>query len=371
MGYDKKDLQTPVSLEKFTKDLPGRFAAGEFKDARVDRVERELEGFNLALKKQWTFWKKAGVTTAAIAASFLLFVGSGFVSPTMAKMVSKIPPLSAMFDNHEQELTERLTQALKKDGYPVKQVNQYVGGKNEGIMVHLDASEKQVKEMEPGVKKIGLSIVQAEEFKGTRIEDYFIKVRKYHEPSEKWKQEQAEMEKESEEVFEIVQAALKPFDFKHSIGFSSDSVELEIPSVEKQEKVDEIQKAVKDALAANGKNNIEVKIRKFNLAKREQYARWSDAVSGIGHEFMTYKKYKVSGVGYKSSDGFMTIYITMKMKSTDEGAADHATDLYTMAEEFIKSDDIWPHVKQDPYKIVVRTKDKKEFVNDDGQKGFR
>lgn len=366
MGYDKDELQVPVSLEKFTKELPGRFAAGEFDAARMDRVGRELDGFNKAFKKQWTVWKKLGAATAVLAASFLLFVGSGFVSPTMAKVIAKIPPLSSIFESPEQGLTEKLTQALKKEGYPVKQVTQYVGGKNEGINVALDASEKQVKEMEPEVKKIGLSIVQGKEFKGTRVEDYFIKVRQYHEPSEKWKQEQAQIEKESEEVFQIVQTALEPFDFKNSVMFSTDRVELEIPSSEKQEKVDEIKTAVEGALAANGKN-IEVKIRKFNLAKREQYARWGDAVSGIAHEFMTYKKYKVSGVGHKSEDGLMTIFITMKMKSTEEGAADHAIDLYTMAEEFIKSDEIWPQVKEDPYKIIVRTKDKKEFSVEEKQ----
>jgi hypothetical protein len=361
MGYDEDKMQIPDSLKKFTKELPGRLTADDLDGKRSERVGRELEVFNKALKKKWSFWKKAGVTTAAIAASFMLFVGSGFVSPTMAKMVAKIPPLSSIFDDPQQDLTERLTQTLKEEGYPVKQVNQYVGGKNEGITVTLEASEKQVKEMEQGVKKIGLSIVQSEEFKGTKIEDYSIKVRQYREPSEKWKQDQAKIEKETEEVFEIVQAALKPFDFKNSIMFSTDAVELEIPSTEKQESVDEIKTAVEDALSANGKNNIEVKIRKYNLAKREQYARWGDAVSGIAHEFMTYKKYKVSGVGHKSEDGLMTIFITMKLKSTDKEAADHATDLYTMAEEFIKSDEIWPQVKQDPYKIVVRTKDKKEF----------
>lgn len=371
MEYDKDELKSPVSLDKFTKDLPGRFESGEFEEERMQRVGRELEGFNQASKKQWTFWKKAGVATAALAASFLLFVGSGFVSPTMAKMVSKIPPLSSIFNSPEQNLTERLTQALEKEGYPVKQVNQFVGGNNEGITVSLEATEKQVEEMKPGVKKIGLSVVQSKEFKGTRIEDYFIKVRQHKEPSDKWKQEQAEVEKESEEVFGIVRAALEPFDFKNSVAFNREYVELEIPSNEKQEKVDEIRTAVEDALAANGKDHIEVKIRKFNLAKREQYDRWSNAVSGIGHEFMTYKKYKVSGVGYKSKDGLMTIFISMKMKSTDEGAAEHATDLYTMAEEFIKSDEIWPHVKQDPYKIVVRTKDKKEFKAENGEKGFQ
>lgn len=371
MGYEKDELQVPVSLEKFSKNLPGRFADGEFDDARMERVGSELEAFNKALKKPWTVWKKAGVATAGVAASFMLFIGSGFVSPTMAKMVAKIPPLSSIFDNHEQNLSEILTRALKKEGYPVKQVNQHVGAKKEGILITLEASEKQVKDMEAGVKKIGLSIVQSEEYKGTRIEDYYIKVRKHHEPSEEWKQEQAEIEKESEEVFEIVHAALKPFDYNNGFGFMSDSVELEIPSTEKQEKVDEIKKAVEDALAAGGKDYVEVKIRKYNLAKREQYARWSNAVSGIAHEFKTYKKYKVSGVGYQSKEGLMRIFITMKMKSTDEGAVEHASNLYSMVEEFIKSDEIWQQVKEDPYKIVVRTKDKKEFVVDDGEKHFK
>ncbi|WP_226674979.1 DUF4179 domain-containing protein [Mesobacillus jeotgali] len=361
MGYDKDKMQIPDSLQKFTKELPGRFAAGEFGDDRSDRVGHELEGFNKSLKKQWTFWKKAGVTTAAIAASFMLFVGSGFVSPTMAKVVSKIPPLSSIFDSPEQDLSERLTQALKKEGYPVKQVNEFVGGKNEGIIITLDAPEKQYQQIENDVINIGHDMVKSKEFKGTRIEDYYVKVRPHREPSEEWKQEQAEIEKETDEVFQIVQAALEPFDYQNPVGYMEGKVELEIPSIEKQEKVDQIKKAVEDALAANGKEHVEVKIRKFDLAKREHYARWSDAVSGIGHEFKTYKKYKVSGVGYKSKDGLMTIFITMKIKSTDQEAAAHATDLYTMAEEFIKSDEIWTKVKQDPYKIVIRTKDKKEF----------
>lgn len=361
MGYDKDKRQIPDLLQKFTKELPGRFAAGEFDDERSDRVVRELEGFNKAFKKQWTFWKKAGVTTAAIAASFMLFVGSGFVSPTMAKMVSKIPPLSSIFNSPEQDLSERLTQALKKEGYPVKQVNEFVGGQNEGIIIILEATEKQYQEMENDVIKIGHSMVKSKEFKGTRIEDYFVKVKQHREPSEEWKQEQAEIEKETDEVFQIVKAALEPFDYQNSVGYMKDKVELEIPSNEKQEKVDQIKKAVEDALAVNDKDDVVVTIRKFDVVKRDQYARWSDAVGGIGHEFKTYKKYKVSGVGYKSKDGLMTIFITMKMKSTDKEAAAHATDLYTMAEEFIKSDEIWPKVKQDPYRIVVRTKDKKEF----------
>ena len=301
------------------------------------------------------------MTTAALAASFMLFVGSGFVSPTMAKMVAKIPPLSSIFDSPEQNLSERLTQALKKEGYPVKQVNEFVGGHDEGIMIILDAPEKQYQDMQHDVLTIGYEMVRSKEFKGTRIEDYYVKVSPHIERSEEWKQEQAEIEKETDEVFQIVEAALKPFDYPYSVGYMKDIVELEIPSNEKQEKVDEIKNAVKDALAANDKDHVEVTIKKLDMGKRGQYDRWSGAVSGIGNEFMTYKKYKVSGVGYKSKDGLMTIFITMKIKSTDDGAADHAMDLYAMAEEFIKSDEIWPKVKQDPYRIIVKTKDKKEF----------
>jgi predicted transcriptional regulator len=79
----------------------------------------------------------------------------------------------------------------------------------------------------------------------------------------------------------------------------------------------------------------------------------------------------VSGVGYQSKDGLMKILITMKMKSTDEGAVEHASDLYGMAEEFIKSDEIWSYVKVDPYTIIVRTKDKKEYIGEDGEKRFK
>ena len=52
------------------------------------------------------------------------------------------------------------------------------------LTVSLEASEEQVKEMEASVKKIGFSIVQSNKYKGTRIEDYFIKVRQHREPSE-------------------------------------------------------------------------------------------------------------------------------------------------------------------------------------------
>ena len=128
-------------------------------------------------------------------------------------------------------------------------------------------------------------------------------------------------------MFQIVQAALEPFGYQNPIGYMIDKVEIEIPNTEKQQKIDQMKKAVEDALAENDKDYVEVNIRKIDVFKREQYARWSNAVSGIAHEFKTYKKYKVSGVGYKSKDGLMTIFITMKMKSTEEGAADHASDL--------------------------------------------
>jgi hypothetical protein len=365
MGYKKNtsldQLEVPVSLEKFTKELPRRFEEGEFNDNRFERVDKELSGFNKSMKKQWTLGKRIGAFTLAAAASFLLFVGSGFVSPAMAKMISKIPPLSTIYEKHVVNLSEHITQELKKDGYPVREVTELVGGKNEGVYINLDASEEKIKEMKPGIEKIAYGILKGGEHKGTRIEDYFVKISKHVEPTEKWKQEQEAFDKESEEVHAIIQPILNAHGIMGGYGFGPETVELEFPSIENQDTIDGIKKELEAALKAGGKDFVSIKIRKYNLAKREQYDRWMDTVSAIGHEFKTYKKYQVSSVGYQSKDGLMRILIKIKLKSSDPKAEELASDLNLMIEDFIKSPDIWEKVEDDPYEIVITGKDGKQI----------
>lgn len=365
MAYKKNtsldQLEVPVSLERFTKELPQRFEKGEFDESRLEHVDRELANFNKSMKKQWTIGKRFGAFTFAAAASFLLFVGSGFVSPAMAKMIAKIPPLSSIFEKYTVNLSEQITQELKKEGYPVKEVTELVGGKNEGVYIKLDAPEEKLKEMKAGIEQIAYGILKGGENKGTRVEDYFVKIIKHREPSEKWKMQQEAQDKASEEVHAIIEPILNAHGIMGGYGFGPETVELEFPSSESQEKIDGIKHELEAELKAGGKDSITINIRKYNLAKRQQYDRWTEAVSAIGHEFRTYKKYQVSSVGYQSKDGLMRILIKIKLKSTDPKAAELASDLNTMIEDFIKSPDIWEKVKEDPYEIVITGKDKKQI----------
>lgn len=363
MGFKKNtsldQLEVPVSLERFTKELPRRFEEEEFDESRLEQVDREYADFNRKMKKQWSLRKKIGVLTLAAAASFLLFVGSGFVSPAMAKMISKIPPLSAIFEKHVVNLSAQITQELKKEGYPVKEVIEFVGGKKEGVYISLNASEEQIKEMKPSIEKISYGILKGGNNKGTKVEDYFVKLRTHVEPLETEKMEQEAQEKASEEVHSIIAPILNAHGITGGYSFSPEFVGLEFPSIESQEKIDGIKKELEDALKARGKDSVKILISKFNLEKRQHYDRWSDVVSAIGYEFKTYKKYQVSNVGYHSKDGVMQILIKIKLKSTDPKAAVLASDLNTMIEDFIKSPDIWEKVKGDPYEIIITGKDKK------------
>jgi hypothetical protein len=357
-----EQLDVPVSLKRFTKNLPQRFQEGEFDSGRLAQVDRDMEQFNKGLKRQWTIGKKAATMTLAAAASLLLFIGSGFVSPTMAKMISKIPPLSAIYSQFDGEnLSDAIEKALKKEGIPVEQVAEHVGGKKEGVYVFLVASEKEIKKMKPGVEKISYKIIRGEKFKGTRTEDYYVKVRRYVSPSKEWKQQIAKEEIESREIFDIVEPVLKEqgYDFDHGLSGGLNSVGLQFPSNESKERIAEIKTAVEDALKAAGKDNVEVNHRTFNLEKRQQYGRWGDAIGAISHELMTYKKHQVSMVSHVSKGGVFFIDVRTKLSSTDPKATEHATELTAMIEEFIHSDEVWQKVKDDPYELTITSKDKK------------
>lgn len=372
MAYNKAEINTSLdqlevreSLTRFTKELPKRYIKGEFDESRLEQVDKELVNFHKNLKKKWSLGRKIGTFSLVAAASFILFLGSGFVSPAMAKVISKIPPLSSIFEEHEVNLSEQIKQELKKEGYPVKEVTEHVGGKNEGVYIKLDASEEKIKEMKAGIEQIAYVILKGGENKGTRVEDYFVKIIKHREPSEKWKMQQEAQDKAGEEVHAIIEPILNAHGIMGGYGYGSETVELEFPSIESQEKIDAIKNELEVALKAGGKEAVTINIRKYNLAKRQQYDRWTDAVSAIGHEFMTYKKYQVSGVGYQSKDGIMRIIITMKLLSTDPKAYELASELKTMVEDFIKTPDIWEKVKDDPYVIIINSKDKKQINEKD------
>lgn len=365
MGYKKEEdrildqLRVPISFERFTKELPKRYREGEFDEHRIEQVDKEWDQFQKRMVKQWTLGKKIAAFTLASAASLLLFMGSGFISPAMAKILAKIPPISSIYDRYVN-LSEVITKELKQKGYPVKEVREHVGGNKEGVYIFLNASDKKIEEMKPGIEKISFGILHGEQYKGTRIEDYYVKVRKFVEEPEDWKKEQDRITKETDEIFKIVEPVLKSFGYENVWGGGPDKVELEFPNTESKEKIAEIKNAVENALKAAGKESVTVKTITFNLAKREHYSRWSNAVSGIGHEFMTYKKYHVSGVGYKSIDGEkMQIKIRMNLLSTDPKTDELAKDLHAMAEDFIHSEEIWQKVKDDPYEIIITSKDKK------------
>jgi hypothetical protein len=354
------DLQVPVTLERFINKIPQRFKDGEFGEDREEYVENEWTQFKKGERKQRAIGKKFTLYATAIAASLALFIVSGFISPAMAKMLGKIPPLSSLYERYDEDPYKLIKQELKKQGYPVKEMTEFGGGKG-GYYIFLNASDDDVSNMKKGIEKTAFSILHSKKYKGTAIEDYFVRVRKYKAPSEKVEKENEQLIKEDQEIMAIIEPVLKAHHYNNSLGCGRGTVELEFPTIESQEKMDEILNAVKEALQAAGKGSTAIKVRKFNLAKQQQYTRWSDAITGIAAEFKYYKKYQVSSVGYQSKDGIMRVLIKMKLSSKDENAKSQAAKLNKMIEDFIHTDEIWNKVKDDPYVVIISSKDGKSL----------
>ncbi|KAA0546275.1 DUF4030 domain-containing protein [Bacillus sp. BGMRC 2118] len=364
MYNDKNDLeklQVTASLKKFVKELPQSYKEENYSQDRLHRVEQEYNDFRKDKKRQWDVAKKASIITLATAASIALFIGSGFVSPTMAEVISKIPTLSTLLKNMEAEsnLPIQVTENLRDKGIPVNHVAEHVGGKEEGFYVFLEASPKDIEKIEGDVKEIVNDFLDQEKFKGTTYENYYVKVRQYKEPDpELLAQDEREIQV-TNEISEIISPVLESFGYEESLSIGQETITLEFPSVESEEKIENIKGEVSKALIDAGKENVAVNHKVFNLAKRQHYRIWSDTLSAFAYELKTFTKYKVSSVGYKSKNETMYFFIKIKLSSTDPDAEEWANSIRATVEDFIKQEENWSKVKDEPYVIEIRSKDGK------------
>ncbi|MBM6618254.1 DUF4030 domain-containing protein [Bacillus sp. RD4P76] len=73
------------------------------------------------------------------------------------------------------------------------------------------------------------------------------------------------------------------------------------------------------------------------------------------------KEYEVTGFAYSFHPSPLQIILKTSIKSTDKDAKERAAKVEQTVEEFLKSDELKDVVKTYPYKIVVRSKDKKQI----------
>ncbi|MDZ5471285.1 hypothetical protein SM124_05950 [Bacillus sp. 31A1R] len=356
----KKKSGEPVSpeLKKFINNLPTRYEEGEFDEERVNQVDREWNAFQSFKKMQWTVTKKAGLATLSAAAACAIFIGSGFISPAMADVVSKFPPLKSLYEKRQHiDMSSEITNKLVEDGYPVKEVIHHVYSLKKGAMyVFLDDTEGNIEKASKEIIEISNNILKQDE----RYDDYSIKVRKYVAPSQEHLAEEERERKEWDEISRLVSPVLEKYNYNQSWGGGKNKVTLEFAKEEDENKVEQIVKAVETALKEGGREDIEVDIYRFG-AERAQEGRWGNALAVMFEELGSKNKYNVKGLGYKSDKQVMKIFITLDKESKDSRFKENADLIIGMIDEFIARDEVQAEVKGDKYEIVLKDKSGKEI----------
>ncbi|MEH7306823.1 DUF4030 domain-containing protein [Neobacillus drentensis] len=338
------------------KEVKEYYNEMHFNDEIANRIK---EGVHLQIhrKEQSSIGKKIIYGCGAAIAAFGLFIGLAFLSPTVANVAAKVPFLNMIFDS--KPISEVITETLNKKGYKVDGVGAQYSSKKV-FSVGLQGSAEYVKKVSPEVKKIVKDLLLTRDFDAYDVKVYSSEGR-IVEPTPEEKRADEEFSK----ITEIVIGVLKSYGYKDipPIGIDADHKTLDFSLPNTESKVDEIKQQVDSQLKANNYGTITVKVDVYNAKKRERENRWSPIISTIAEGTFGAKKYKVTGVGYTNRYAeYMEITISTSVSSSDSDYEEVVSDIKDTIQEFLTSKETKEIIKDDAYKVIITSKDKKETV---------
>lgn len=306
-------------------------------------------------KKKWSIGKKIGYLSGAAVLLFGLFIGSAFLSPTMAEVASKILYLNRIFETKPivEVLSEKLRGEYEIDGIGMQLIPKKT------ISVAIVGSDEYYESVKDEVEEIIEDTLASKNYDAFKIDVY-----KQELQMETRDPKQLKYERESKELMDAIRDELEKHDFAIlTYGVRNNDiekvVELDIPNTEKR--TDRIKKIVQTIIDKEEMGNFSIKFHKVDMEKREQEQRWYPVIDTIAEGLMGNKKYKVKGIGYSNHPSPMTITIKTKVKSTDPDAKELGAEIEKIVVDFITSKEAKEAVGDDPYKIIVYSKDKKEI----------
>ncbi|MED1469247.1 DUF4030 domain-containing protein [Bacillus salipaludis] len=318
-------------------------------NTRIKKTLLPLRSKKVSLIKTLTY---SGIVLTLL---FGLFIGSAFISPAMAKVVSKIPYLGQIFDS-KNNIVSNISEELKSKGYTIAGVG--VSYPKKEINIQIKSTKKDFNAIKQDVENIAESILQSRNY-----DAYRIKVSKYKEYKDEVNEEEEQKRKKFNDESQIIYTALTK-ELKNrnynvlqlGMRYSPKTIEIEIPNTETR--IDELKQIVEDTIKANNIESIPLDIKKINMKKREQGRRWGAILNIVGEDLLGKKEYKVRMVGYSvHPEPEIQAFITMP--SSDKNAKDFAQQLEEVIDKFLESDEMKSRIKNDPYHITIYSKDDK------------
>jgi hypothetical protein len=349
------------SLKKLEDDIIwNKTQKGELKNRiliDVDKLESQEKIKNIP---NMSFRiKNLGLARKIIYLSFALviliglFVGSAFVSPTMAKVISTIPYLGSIFQS--KSINQLIYDELEEKGYKIGSMGiRY--DHNKTIEISLEGPDDYYHEVKGDIKKIVKGILKSKGY-----DAYSVKVSKFVVKTDYVTNED---EKNEKQLLEIeVTKKLKQSDYKFDmVQVDPTEKAMFINIVGSKKYYNSIQEAVeKEAMEVANVNKYKgYRINVTRVTTRVEISgEEAQIIPAITEGLMSKKEYKVSGVGFKSNP--LTFIITTSILSSNPTAKAHGNEIESMIVEFLTSEEISPILGDEPYEIIVNSKDKKKI----------
>lgn len=355
--YEDPDFNK--SLKKLNSDL--MWKTKQKKDLKnrilnsIDKLESPVRNKNpilLTRIKKVSLIRKLTYSGITVVILFGLFIGSAFISPAMAEVVSKIPYLSKIF--HSEPINQIIWEELEGRGYEVVGVS----GNASHILISLNGSEQYVQGVHGKVKEIATKILKSNEY-----DAYTIEVERQIDvvpPT-------SGRDKAIKETMKGVYEQLIKLQFNvlsHGYSYPSPNsnnviIEIDVPNTEKR--IEEIKEIINESFREKNIESYSIKVNKIDLVQKEKEAKWAEIFPAIYEGLTAKKEYKVTGFAYSFHPAPLQIIIKTSINSSDKDAPEKVHIIEKTIKDFLNSKEIKSKIDGEPYQIIIRSKDKQKL----------
>ncbi|URT71753.1 DUF4030 domain-containing protein [Cytobacillus firmus] len=311
----------------------------------------------ISRKKKWAY---AGIAAAAL---FILFIGTAYFSPGMAKVAAKIPYFSVFIKQEEYKnaLYDVISDTANKHRYDLRRMDASIPDKE--LTVWLGGTKEDVNSIKGDVKK-----TFSHSLKDHNFGAYDIRIKR-DKHDNTIPEETPEMKKQQADSLELEQKIIKAleannytmaFPVQARINEIEKYIFVAIPKTEKR--TDELNSLLNSISSEYGKG-FKFDIRQIDMEAREQEQRWDEAgvIHVIASGLMENKEFKVKGFSYSFHPLPLQIKVKTSVKADDPDAKVLAERIEEEIKSFLQTHEKAEDIRNDPYELTILSKDKKKI----------
>ncbi|MDM5455423.1 DUF4179 domain-containing protein [Peribacillus simplex] len=357
-------------MDKELKQVKEQYTEHYYDDEISNRIKSKVYERILKDKRKWSLSKKITFSGSVAIIILFLLVGSAFVSPAMAKVVSKVSFINQIVQSlKETDDRNGKLDALYDEISKTLYENKEYKGKVEVGMSWLFSSEPPSftvwvgdedfkQEHEDEIKDIILKCAKSYKIDGVEV---VVEVRDNVEPNEKNK----ELEKLTDELLTITQEVVKEKGYTIlASGVSTNpkevSIKVGIEGTEQdyKEVKNQIEKQVHDVIYAKKHEKYEVEVKRESEDEIKDQ-NWQPIFTAVMEE--THKKFKVTnGFAYSFHPKPLEIILKTSLSKGEENK-EQAERIEEYARQVVEIKRKELSVEAIPYKIIIRDKEHKKL----------